>query len=118
MFASISINSRFLAAAIVLIVAAGTSMAQETGTSASGEVSHHQPKTHATVKTHKSTGETRRNTASNQKKKEEPSHFGTEGEASAHCHSTVVWVDTNHFNHYAGSREYGRKPGYFTCENG
>jgi hypothetical protein len=46
-----------------------------------------------------------------------PSGWATEAEAKAHCRGTVIWVDKDHFNHYAGSREYGRKPGTFACEN-
>jgi hypothetical protein len=42
--------------------------------------------------------------------------WATESEARAHCRGTVIWVDKDHFNHYAGSREYGRKPGNFACE--
>ena len=44
--------------------------------------------------------------------------FKSEADAKAHCKGTVVWVDSDHFNHYAGSREYGREPGAFACENG
>ncbi len=47
-----------------------------------------------------------------------PSGYATEAEARAHCHGGVVWVDQDHFNHYPGSREYGRKPGAFACEKG
>jgi hypothetical protein len=47
-----------------------------------------------------------------------PSGWATEAEARAHCRGTVIWVDKDHFNHYAGSREYGRKPGSFACEQG
>ena len=47
-----------------------------------------------------------------------PGHYATEGEARARCRGTVVWVDKDNFNHYAGSREYGRKPGAFACEKG
>ena len=45
-----------------------------------------------------------------------PAGWATEAEARAHCRGTVIWVDKDHFNHYAGSREYGRKPGAFACE--
>jgi cytoskeletal protein RodZ len=45
-----------------------------------------------------------------------PSGYATEAEARAHCRTAVVWVDGNHFNHYPGSREYGKKPGSFGCE--
>jgi hypothetical protein len=44
--------------------------------------------------------------------------YATEGEARSHCRGTVVWIDKDNFNHYAGSREYGRKPGAFGCEKG
>jgi hypothetical protein len=47
-----------------------------------------------------------------------PAGWATESEARAHCRGTVIWVDKDHFNHYAGSREYGRKPGAFACEKG
>ncbi len=42
--------------------------------------------------------------------------YATEAEARAHCKSDVVWVDIHNFNHFPGSREYGRKPGAFGCE--
>jgi uncharacterized membrane protein len=42
--------------------------------------------------------------------------YATEAEARSHCRSTVVWIDKDNFNHYAGSREYGKKPGAFGCE--
>jgi hypothetical protein len=51
-------------------------------------------------------------------KKPRAGQYASEAEARAHCHGTIVWVDQDHFNHYAGSREYGKKPGAFTCENG
>jgi hypothetical protein len=47
-----------------------------------------------------------------------PAGWANEAEARAHCRGTVIWVDKDHFNHYAGSREYGRKPGSFACEKG
>jgi hypothetical protein len=28
----------------------------------------------------------------------------------------VVWIGSEGFTHYRGSREYGRKPGSYTCE--
>jgi len=56
--------------------------------------------------------------AANADQKPKPGHYGTEAEARARCRGTVVWVDKDNFNHYAGSREYGRKPGAFACENG
>jgi hypothetical protein len=51
-------------------------------------------------------------------KKPKPGEYATESEARAHCSGTIVWVDQDHFNHSAGSREYGRKPGAFACERG
>ncbi len=42
--------------------------------------------------------------------------YATEAEASAHCGGNVVWVGEDHFNHYPGSREWGKKPGSFQCE--
>lgn len=47
-----------------------------------------------------------------------PAGYATEADARAHCKGGVVWVDQDHFNHYPGSREYGRKPGAFACEKG
>ena len=44
--------------------------------------------------------------------------FNSEAEAKAHCKGDVVWIDRDHFNHYAGSREYGKQPGVFACDNG
>ena len=44
--------------------------------------------------------------------------YGSEADAKAHCRGEVVWVDKDNFNHYKGSREYGRQPGAFACENG
>ena len=45
-----------------------------------------------------------------------PGHYATETEAKSHCGGAVVWVGSEGFTHYRGSREYGRKPGSFTCE--
>ena len=43
--------------------------------------------------------------------------YATMAAAQAHCGGkTVVWVDKDNFHHYAGSREYGSKPGAFICE--
>ena len=47
-----------------------------------------------------------------------PGQYATESEARAHCRGTVVWVDKDNFNHYRGSREYGRQPGAYACEQG
>jgi len=56
--------------------------------------------------------------AANPEAKPKRGQYGSEAEAKAHCKGEVVWVDKDNFNHYAGSREYGRKPGAFACENG
>ena len=56
--------------------------------------------------------------AANSEAKPKRGQYGSEAEARAHCKGEVVWVDKDNFNHYAGSREYGRKPGAFACENG
>ena len=56
--------------------------------------------------------------AANSEAKPKRGQYGSEAEARAHCKGDVVWVDKDNFNHYAGSREYGRKPGAFACENG
>jgi hypothetical protein len=55
-------------------------------------------------------------TASTEVHRPNPGGYATEAEAQAHCRGTVVWIDSDHFNHYKGSREYGRKPGAFSCE--
>lgn len=48
-----------------------------------------------------------------------PSGYASETEARAHCKGGVVWVDGHdHFTHYPGSREYGKKPGEFICDKG
>ena len=56
--------------------------------------------------------------AANSEAKPKRGQYGSEAEAKAHCKGAVVWVDKDNFNHYVGSREYGRKPGAFACENG
>ncbi len=56
--------------------------------------------------------------AANAESKQKRGQYGSEAEAKAHCKGEVVWVDKDHFNHYAGSREYGRQPGAFACDNG
>ncbi len=57
------------------------------------------------------------NAAANSEPKPKRGQYATEAEAKAHCPGEVVWVDKDNFNHYAGSREYGRKPGAFACES-
>ncbi len=53
----------------------------------------------------------------NSEAKPKRGQYATEAEAKAHCPGEVVWVDKDNFNHYPGSREYGRKPGAFACES-
>ena len=55
--------------------------------------------------------------AANSEAKPKRGQYATEAEAKAHCSGEVVWVDKDNFNHYPGSREYGRKPGAFACES-
>ena len=55
--------------------------------------------------------------AANPESKPKRGQYATETEAKAHCPGEVVWVDKDNFNHYPGSREYGRKPGAFACES-
>jgi hypothetical protein len=43
-------------------------------------------------------------------------HYATEAEAKSRCGGAVVWVGSEGFTHYRGSREYGQKPGSFTCD--
>ncbi len=78
-----------------------------TSNAAAGDTGKTGDKSHSTGKVHKT---------SSGDNKPGPGHYATEAEARAHCHGTIVWVDKDHFNHYAGSREYGRQPGSFTCE--
>ncbi len=102
---------RLLGAASILVMAASAAMAQ------SGPESQPAGAPPAAAKA----GEKAKadgKTASKPAKPAAPSGFATESEARAHCHGTVVWIDSDHFNHYAGSREYGRKPGAFACEKG
>jgi heme-binding NEAT domain protein len=56
-------------------------------------------------------------TASTEQRPLKAGQYATEADARSHCQGTVVWVDSDNFNHYKGSREYGRKPGAFACEN-
>lgn len=108
---SVSSSLRLLAAGI-LAMAASTAIAQTRPDS--------QPAANAPATTAPKPGEKAESDGKKQAKPKPaaPSGYATEAEARAHCHGEVVWVDENHFNHYPGSREYGKKPGAFACERG
>ena len=112
MNANLLISLRFLGAASVLAIAASIAVAQ-TGPES-------QPGGNAPAGTAaKAGGKADPDSKKLAKPKPAgPSGYATESEAKAHCRGGVVWVDKDHFNHYAGSREYGKKPGAFACENG
>lgn len=110
---------RLFGIASVLILAAPAAMAQ------SGPES--QPSDAAAAKSSEKTGSAAKHesasksgdkegSASKKPKLAAHSGYATEAEARAHCHGGVVWVGEDHFSHYPGSREYGRKPGAFACE--
>ncbi len=90
--------------ASILVLAASVAMAQTEGKSQA------PAKPEAAAKTGEKSG------AKKPAKPAGPAGYATEAEARAHCKGDVVWVDNHRFQHYPGSREYGRKPGAFTCE--
>ena len=94
--------------ASILVLAASAAMAQTEG----------KPQAPAKAETAAKTGEKSGAGAKKPAKPAGPAGYATEAEARAHCKGDVVWVDKDHFQHYPGSREYGRKPGAFTCEKG
>jgi len=103
---SIAPALKLLGAASILVLAASAAMAETDG---SAKPAPKQP------------GVAKSAVKPDAKKPSKPAGSGgyaTEDEAKAHCKGEVVWVDSDHFQHYAGSREYGRKPGAFTCEKG
>ncbi len=104
---------RLLGVASVLALAATAAMAQ------TEEKAPAPAKPSAAAKTGDTkTGEKSGAAAKKPAKPAGPAGYASEAEARAHCKGEVVWVDKDHFYHYAGSREYGRKPGAFTCEKG
>jgi hypothetical protein len=108
MNASILPRLRLFGVASILVLAASAAMAQ------SDEKAQSAPKPGSTAKS------TEKPEASAKKpaKPAGPAGYATEAEARAHCKGEVVWLDKDHFQQYPGSREYGRKPGAFTCEKG
>ncbi len=114
---------RLLGAASILVFAASAAMAQ-TGPEGASEAPAASKSGDAPAAAPQSSPKAGEKAGSGAKKAKAPakpaapSGYATEAEAKSHCHGTVVWVDTDHFNHYAGSREYGKKPGAFKCENG
>jgi hypothetical protein len=129
MNASIFPRLRLLGAVSILVFAAPAAMAQNASDSSApssstaakpGSASDAKP-AKKTTQTGDKAGATKTSDNSADSKKEKapakaPSGYATEAEARSHCRTAVVWVDSNHFNHYPGSREYGRKPGSFGCE--
>lgn len=113
-------RSKLLGFACVLVFAGSAAFAetaQEAGAAASAASSSTAPADAAKSKGQQS-----------EKKQQQPAkaadakpkagQYATEAEARSHCNGTVVWIDKDNFHHYAGSREYGKKPGAFICENG
>jgi hypothetical protein len=103
---SVIANLRLLGAASILALAAPAAIAQ-TGPES-------QPAAGAAAKSGEKADSDSKKPA--KPKPAAPSGYATEAEARAHCRGGVVWVDEHHFNHYPGSREYGKKPGAFACE--
>lgn len=97
---------RFFGVASILVLAASAAMAQTDGRAPSA----------ATPENAAKAGEKSEAGSKKAAKPAGPAGYATEAEARAHCKGEVVWVDNDHFNHYRGSREYGRKPGAFGCE--
>ncbi len=106
MSASILPRLMLFGVASILVLAAPAAMAQTEG----------KPQAPAKAETAPKTGEKSGAGAKKPAKPAGPAGYATEAEARAHCKGDVVWVDKDHFNHYPGSREYGHKPGAFTCE--
>ncbi len=104
---------RLLGAASILVIAASAAMAQSGPESQPAGAT--QP-SGAAKAGEKAGPESKK--ASKPAKPAASSGYATESEARAHCHGSVVWVDSDNFNHYPGSREYGKKPGAFACEKG
>ena len=111
MIASTLPRLRLLGAASILVMAASGAMAQ---TGPESQPAGAAPAGGA--KAGEKAGDSKK--AGKPAKPATPSGYATEGEARAHCQGSVVWVDSDHFNHYPGSREYGKKPGAFACEKG
>jgi hypothetical protein len=111
MNASILPRLRLLGVASVLALAATAAMVQAEENAPAPAKQGTAAKA-GSAKTEKKSGTAARKPA----KRTGPAGYATEAQARAHCTGEVVWMDKHHFYHYAGSREYGRKPGAYTCE--
>jgi hypothetical protein len=118
------LRSRIFGVACVMVFASSIALAQ-TAQDATGGVSSEAaapadaaPKAKGKQSDKKQQPANQAAKAANSEAKPKRGQYGSEAEAKAHCKGEVVWVDKDNFNHYAGSREYGRKPGAFACENG
>ncbi len=116
------LRSRIFGAACVMVFASSIAFAetaQDANTAPSAAPADAAPKGKAKQSEKKTQeGSQPAKAAKSETKPLKRGQYGTEAEAKAHCRSEVVWVDKDNFNHYAGSREYGVKPGAFACENG
>ena len=117
------LRSRMLGVACVMVFASSMALAQtaQDTNAASSEKSapaDTAPKAKGKQPDKKQHAGDQADKAANSEAKPKRGQYGSEAEARAHCKGDVVWVDKDNFNHYAGSREYGRKPGAFACENG
>ena len=109
------LRSRMLGIACVMVFASSMALAQTAGDANSASPgSAPSDAAPSKAKHSKKTQEGNASSESTQKR----GRYGTEAEAKARCRGEVVWVDKDNFNHYKGSREYGRQPGSFACENG
>ena len=117
------LRSRILGVACVVVFASSIALAQtaqDTNAASSEKVAPADtaPKAKEKQSDKKQHAGNQSDKAANSEAKPKRGQYGSEAEARAHCKGEVVWVDKDNFNHYAGSREYGRKPGAFACENG
>ena len=117
------LRSRILGVACVMVFASSIALAQtaqDTNAASSEKVAPADtaPKAKGKQSDKKQHAGNQSDKAANSEAKPKRGQYGSEAEARAHCKGEVVWVDKDNFNHYAGSREYGRKPGAFACENG
>jgi hypothetical protein len=115
MNASILPRLKLLGVASVLALAATAAMAQSEEI-APAPAKHGTAAKTGDAKAGEKTGEKSGAAAKKPARPAGPAGYASEAEARAHCKGEVVWVDKDHFYHYPGSREYGRKPGAFTCE--
>ncbi len=116
------LRSRIFGAACVMVFASSMALAETAQESNSPAPAASPAPSNAAPKAKQSEKKTQEGAqpakAASSEAKPKRGQFGSEAEARARCKGEVVWVDKDNFNHYAGSREYGRKPGAFACENG